>query len=216
MKKLLLLLPLISLLIVSCSKDDDEKLSTPTLTTPANNANLQANAFVFDFAWSNVANATEYVIQVSQNSNFATSSSTTVASNEVELTVNNAETGTYYWRVQAKAPGFANSDFSSAFVINFTKTGGPTSEITLLTPADNGTAGTRPTFTWTELPNASTTFYEIEVAQDFTFGSIFRTYQSVGTSYTVPGTAPEIPVGAYYWRVKKDGVISNYHLINIE
>jgi hypothetical protein len=214
MKKLLLLLPLISLLIVSCSKDDEEKLSTPTLTTPANNANLQANAFVFDFAWSNVANATEYVIQVSQNSDFATSSSTTVTSNEVELTVNNAETGTYYWRVQAKAPGFANSDFSSAFVINFTKTGGPNSEITLLTPADNGTASTRPTFTWTELEGP--TLYEIQVAQDFNFNSIFRTYQSVGTTYTVPGTAPEIPAGAYFWRVNKGGVTSNYHLINIE
>jgi hypothetical protein len=74
------------------------QLTSPTLTSPANNA--LSVPISTTFTWSTVSNALAYDIDISTNFNFTSkaSYSTLLTSQSVVL----AENTTYYWRVRAK------------------------------------------------------------------------------------------------------------------
>lgn len=110
------------LVLASCGKDDDgnnkNQLSSPTLLIPSNNA----STFDYDayFEWSEVLNATQYYLEISKNSSFSDILfNVTASSNKSILSFNDVQTGEYYWRVKALAPGFETSNFSEVFKFNF-------------------------------------------------------------------------------------------------
>ncbi len=126
MKKLFLLLTSF-MLITACSSDDDSgsnsnKLVTPSLLTPSNNTTIINNYSYF--YWSEVQNANQYLIQISNSSNF----SNILLDESVDLDFYNYNSGgtefnlsnlenqtTYYWRVRAYGPGYDPSDYSETF-----------------------------------------------------------------------------------------------------
>lgn len=235
MKKLWFL-PLMLLFFVACDKDDDTddltQLAAPNLQSPADNAVLQAPSFAFTFSWSESIGADEYELELAGNENFTNSSTLISSGTSIQITSNDIVEGeTYYWRVRALGEGFETSNFSSArtFVYNDNSGGGggpgDPDVPTLLTPEDNATVNTNsPTFVWNSVSGA--TEYNIQVAQDLTFGNILRSYNFLpDTVYTVPppsdgvpGNSPSIPLGTYFWRVYTDqgDTTTNFFTITIE
>lgn len=128
MKKIVLLL-FVSLAIISCDKDDDStnanKLAKPTLLTPSNNTTIEIDDFWYEFVWSNVENADQYLIQLSSSSDFSNIiNDSTVLVDEEEPYYNTRtyfetelfeDGATYYWRVRAFGTGYEASDYSSSF-----------------------------------------------------------------------------------------------------
>ena len=121
--KNIIVLFLAPLFLLSCSKDDDgaNKLTAPTLLTPSNNSTLDISNgnWWYDFKWSHVADADQYLIQVSDASNFANILITRTL--DVEEYMDNGcdlkladleDQKTYYWRVKAFGQGHAESDYS--------------------------------------------------------------------------------------------------------
>jgi hypothetical protein len=134
MKKLFLLLISI-VLITACSSDDDSnsnKLATPVLLTPSNNTTITVSQNGWnEFKWAEVANAKQYLVQISETSNFSTIlDEATALVNEDEphyntnmpflLYSSTQHQSTYYWRVRAFAPDYDPSDYSTtfSFVVN--------------------------------------------------------------------------------------------------
>ncbi len=125
MKKAFLLLISI-MIVVACSSDDDSnsnpnKLVTPVLLTPSNNSTVNSD-YYSEFTWSNVANADQYLIQISSASNFSnivldltidaedyTDYGCYMATGELE------NQAAYYWRVRAFGAGYDPSDYSESF-----------------------------------------------------------------------------------------------------
>lgn len=73
------------------------------------------------FEWSEVANATQYLIEVSDDANFNNIVvSLTSNINERFISLSDNNDGTYFWRVRATGPGFDPSNYSDVFSFNFT------------------------------------------------------------------------------------------------
>jgi hypothetical protein len=125
MKKILPIL-LAVFLIVSCGNDDENnnnsnKLSTPILLTPSNNATVQRMGdCCYTFEWSEVLNATQYLIEYSSSQDF---SNIFESSTSTELYdyhgFNDIIPRANYWRVRALAPGFEPSNYSDVFMFTF-------------------------------------------------------------------------------------------------
>lgn len=135
MKKLFLILTSF-MLFAACSSDDDSnsnKLGTPVLLTPSNNTTVSVSEFnpYREFVWAEVANAKQYLVQISETSNFSTIlDEATAVVDEDDPDYNNRiyfdlydstqHQSTYYWRVRAFAPDYDPSDYSAtfSFVVN--------------------------------------------------------------------------------------------------
>lgn len=134
MKKLFLLLTSF-MLIAACSSDDDSnsnKLATPVLLTPSNTTTITVSQNWWnEFKWAEVANAKQYLVQISETSNFSTilHEATRVVEEddpyynttmEFNIYDSTQHQSTYYWRVRAFAPDFDPSDYSTpfSFVVN--------------------------------------------------------------------------------------------------
>ncbi|MCF8247533.1 MAG: proprotein convertase P-domain-containing protein [Saprospiraceae bacterium] len=109
----------------------DQVTTGTTLSTPTDGA--EVTDFQPTLTWAAVANAAEYLVEVSElpdfNSLFA---SGTAATNSFQVPTPCASLGVYYWRVQAQNP-CSQSDFSQTFAFHlgtigcqtFTATGLP-------------------------------------------------------------------------------------------
>jgi hypothetical protein len=124
MKKTFLLLISI-MLITACSSDDDSnsnsnKLATPVLLTPSNNAIVEVDEFFNLFQWSEVENASQYLFQISAASDFSSIEiEETIQSNSFDVNMVDFENeSVYYWRVRAFGQGFEESDYSQVFSFN--------------------------------------------------------------------------------------------------
>ncbi|OGU27792.1 MAG: hypothetical protein A2X66_07410 [Ignavibacteria bacterium GWA2_54_16] len=168
--------------------------SAPSLSSPANNANLQPTTL--SLSWGSSAGATKYHLQVSITSAFSSlvvnDSSLSGTSKSVGPLVNNT---TYYWRVRAGNSG-GWSAFSASW--SFTTIGTLPSIPTLVSPS-NGASGVSmsPTLTWNSDSGAAS--YTLQVSTSATFATnIIDQTGLAGASFTASGLATNT---VYYWRV---------------
>lgn len=206
--KNLFILGLLLFSISSCDKEEDQQdngnqLTTPTLISPANNANVSASGTVVFFDWSDVANATEYQFELSTTANFSNiiESSADVSSENVFGESNLTNNTTYYWRVRALAPGFDNSDFSQVF--SFTFNGGSSANFSLVAPANNSTnVALNQVFSCDAYPNAVT----------YNFVLNPNNGPTTGTSSATNSTSLSLTAGTLYtWYVVVTDVNNNQY-----
>ncbi len=118
------------MLITSCSSDNsspidvDGKLATPSLLSPSNNSTVEVYLDLTDglpeetyFQWSEVSNASLYIIQISKTSSFENIEFESISSfNHFYIRLDEFEQESiYYWRVKAIGQSFEDSDFSQVF-----------------------------------------------------------------------------------------------------
>jgi hypothetical protein len=170
-------------------------LAAPTLTSPTDGFTVTTGTPTFE--WGAVTDATDYQIQVANDSGFTdiVFTDTDVSTSHTSSTAL-TDGNTYYWRVAARntygTPG--------AWSVTRTLTVGILVAPTLTLPDNGSTDGTggTPTFTWGAVTGA--TDYQIQVASDSGFASIVYTDTTATTSCT-PGTALTGGSITYYWRV---------------
>jgi len=148
--------------------------AAPALTTPANNAAANTNPTL---VWENLQNnATNYTIEVSKDSNFA-SGVTTLTSATNQVPVFGLDFGSnYFWRVKANNL-CGSSDYSATFM--FTT---PCSNATAITITDVTYQSI--TATWTN-PNAAGSFEVLILPSGQTPSGPYTTVTD--TSYTFTG-----------------------------
>ncbi len=166
--------------------------TAPTLTAPADGAHVGANPTL---AWTSVAGAAKYRVQISPGPAFSTliynvDTYNTKATPPVDL-----PTGLLYWRAAGLDASNNAGPFGSATFIKDI-IAGPT----LQSPNDLATfafPGQAETFSWSPVSGAKSYTLFIDDANDF-IGA--RTYTTSGTSYTL--TEPDTIDQTFYWRVQ--------------
>ncbi|MBM3119538.1 MAG: hypothetical protein FJ006_08340 [Chloroflexi bacterium] len=171
-------------------------LSTPTLSSPANNAAGAATAP--NLQWNASPGATSYQVQVSTASDFNTTIFNQSNVTTTQVTVSpalNANT-IYYWRVKASSSS-SNSDWSATWSLT---TGATISAPTLSSPANNTIkAATAPDLQWNASSGATSYQVQVSTASDFNT-TIFNQSNITTTQVTV---SPALNANTiYYWRVK--------------
>jgi RHS repeat-associated protein len=149
------------------------------------------------FSWGAVTGATQYQLQVDNNSDFSSPELDQSPATASYTPTVSLQQGTFYWHVRAKDAAGNWSDYSPArtFKINLQDT-----------PADALTSTSRrPTFGWftaTSITTASS--YQLQIARDPNFASLVYsgtgTYNSTTTKWSYTPTA-DLSDGTYYWRV---------------
>ncbi|MEA2042670.1 MAG: T9SS type A sorting domain-containing protein, partial [Bacteroidota bacterium] len=158
---------------------------------PENEAIYQSVEITFD--WEDAANATEYIIEYADNSEFSSSIQNTSAVSEYPVSGLTLDQ-TYYWRVYA-SDGTNISEWSEVW--SFT-TGTEPLNIPVLISPENGAVEqlTELTLEWNTVTNA--TNYEYQYSTDNTFS----TYENGTTSNTETDISGLEYETEYFWRVQ--------------
>lgn len=172
--------------LVSIVSNDDFQSNTVQLISPSNN--LITNVAAQNLSWQSVIGATQYQLQVYDNSN------TLVLDQSISNTTYNYTflEGTYQWRVRA-TNGTENTLYSSrSALIDLTVPNIPT----LTSPVNTGTSDTSVTFEWTRTPISGST--ERDTLYIYTNSLLTTLYSQnqVVSPYTVT-----LPAGTYYWKI---------------
>ncbi|MEA3450296.1 MAG: T9SS type A sorting domain-containing protein, partial [Bacteroidota bacterium] len=163
---------------------------TPTLINPENEAIYQSTDITFD--WEDAANATEYIIEYADNSEFNSSTQNTSAVSEYPVAGLTLDQ-TYYWRVYA-TDGTNISEWSEVW--SFTTGIEPLSIPILISPVNGAVEQlTELTLDWNTVTNA--TSYEYQYSTDNTFS----TYENGTTSNTETDISGLEYETVYFWRV---------------
>ena len=175
--------------------------SAPALTVPADGDLTTDTTPTFD--WDEPSGASQYDLQVDNNSNFG--------SPEINLTNLNVSThtpgtaladGTYSWRVRSRdAAGNLSAAFSATRTVVIDTS--PPAAPTLVSPADAAsTNDATPAFDWGDAADAAS--YELLVDNDADFSSPTIDQTGIATSAFTPGSA--LADGTYSWKVRaRDG-----------
>jgi len=169
-------------------------VTAPLLSSPSNSAADQAISLTL--SWGAVTGASSYVLQVSTDSNFAT---TTVYQAGITLPSQSvsglANYTTYYWTVNA-ANAVGNGPWSPKWHFR-TIAVSPTAPV-LISPG-NGAIGEvlNPTLSWNAQAGAISYALQVSTASDFSTTIMNQTGIST-TSYNVTGLSIST---TYYWRV---------------
>lgn len=169
--------------------------AVPSLVSPANGT----NGFALTggvLAWSNVAGATRYEVQVSTSSGFESFvKDTLLSATSLSLPTLNAS-ALYYWRVNAQNGG-GSSAYSS--VRNFTPATTP-AKPTLNAPANNATGVDVFTdLTWFSVTAAAT--YQVQLSTDSNFVTSFLNDSTISGSTLARNAGQLANSTRYYWRV---------------
>ncbi len=176
---------------------DRVRLAAPTLSLPANYANIAV--LTPSFSWLAVPGATQYQLQVDDDADFSSPLFTRTPKVATYVTLATDPSlqfnKTYYWRVSAGNAANVFGNWSS--VRSFTTT--------ILKTPTNGAFSTSatPMFTWSAVTGA--TGYDFEVTSDPTF---LTTPNDSSTGLALSHTIPTLPVnhslapGLYYWHVR--------------
>ncbi len=154
--------------------------------------------------WQRVKGATDYQIQVDDDSSFRSPEYSATTKNSTAVPLKNLKPGTAHWRVRAMA-GRDASDWADGTSFTVAAVTTPTNTL----PADGAQLpqpASPPTLRWTATPGAVS--YRVEVARDPNFAGA-KSYTTKNTSLVVPDALGEI---TWYWRVtadKGDGLLSN-------
>ena len=149
------------------------------------------------FSWNSVPDATKYILEISSNLKFQ--NPTVIETTETNFISKPAQAGLSFFRMQAVAPDFFNSEYSDVKIV---KTKIPPIIVDRLriedaynarSPADEGTSKQFPV-TWNSIPTAKS--YVIEVSQNFEFTN------PVSNSVSEPAGQLEVPqTGSYFYRI---------------
>lgn len=169
----------------------------PYLLSPPNQTGVLNLTPVLD--WSDVANATKYRIQVSQDINF---NSTLIDNNTVTSSQFTIPTGilnifnNYYWRVSV-FNGTNWTDFTLTYSF-MTVQGIPL----LIYPANNAT-GLTLTFTldWNDVPSAENYSLQLSTSPDFQTPLLLDVSGVTSSEYQIPQNVL-VNRTTYYWRVR--------------
>jgi hypothetical protein len=169
--------------------------SIPILVFPQNGSSDHGKDL--NFVWNSAILGHKYDLQVSTQSDFASTlinevgiTDTSIAVNDLALNVD------YYWRVRTVTDWGRMSDWSAVWT--FKTVGIPPSP--LLSSPENGAIDQPSTLilSWNETAGAET--YQIQISTVSNFSSTFTDQNSLtDTSYQVDGLDPE---RTYYWRVR--------------
>lgn len=178
-----------------------QSLDPPQLQLPANHADGIAS--MTDLEWSEVENASSYLVQVSKFPTFSQMelneqvSSNSYSDFEVE------ESQKYYWRVRAQNSAI-NSDWSQTF--DFTgKNPELPGKVTLVSPEDNAEdVVTEPLFTWDAVDGAEG--YLIEWYSDEELKSYFYSNVSSTNEFDAKGNNTFFYYQSFYWRVRANNI----------
>jgi hypothetical protein len=169
----------------------------PQLDIPAHGATLTTDP---TFRWSRVQGAHDYRLIVSTNPSFSGSAYDTLITDYNIYTpyfaLKQYPNDTYYWKVEARAPGGAVMATSEAR--SFTKE----EPLPLAAPANGATRlPVDPTFQWSQIVGAHD--YRLIVSTDPGFGgSAYDTLTVDYNSYTPYFALKAYPNGTYYWKVE--------------
>ena len=167
---------------------------TPALLSPEPNAVL---AFLQPFQWTAVPGAKTYIVQIDTDPNFTspTEYETLNTSFIPKRTLSNDED--YYWRVRAVDNAGNSGPFSETRRFRLRWDFAPQ----LLTPTNNWTSVSAPTFRWTPVPGAYR--YQIQISESAGFAPPLKAdVYTFFTEYThAQWDELNIP-GTYYWRVR--------------
>lgn len=173
-------------------------LQPPTLLSPANQATDVE--LPVTLSWSNVSNASYYVLQVDKNNNFTSPEVNLNNLTTPQYTITNLSPNTtYYWRVAT----IVNSQQSSwSSVYSFTTKDIPLLAPALLQPVNNATGvSTQPQFTWLRVEGA--TKYHFQVAMSLSFDEFSLFYEKNDLTDTTLTTTPTFPYKTqFFWRVR--------------
>ena len=180
----------------------DDDLCPPLLISPSNGALTSDNTPTF--VWQVATGAAMYRIQVSDSATFG-NLVVDAAVNPVTYTpaAPLADNVTYYWRVQALDGGGQSSLWSEvwSFTVDMARLRAPL----LSLPKDrSNTPDQTPTFSWGSVSGA--TAYQVQVAADSTLTTPIIDVPIATATYT----APELPYGVYYWRVRARDAAGNW------
>jgi hypothetical protein len=177
-------------------------LLPPTLISPNDAEQLINNRPTFD--WADVPGATDYRIQISNNSVFSSTVTNTVVTPSTYTPTSDLPVVgvTLWWRVQSNG---ANGP-SAWSVVRTLTTANPPSVPTLASPANNAqVSGPSPLFNW----NNSTVpggvvfdHYQIQVATDSGFTALVHDNNVAGIANSQDNTAVLASGTTYYWRVR--------------
>lgn len=155
------------------------------------------NTLKVKFTWKPVPDAKKYLLEISSSSDFQKSTVVETTSTSFELKPDKA--GLSYFRMQATAPEFLNSDYSD---IKIVKTKFPEIIVDRLriedsynarSPADVGTSK-KFSVTWNSIPTAKSYFIEVSSYPDFS--------DSLKSSEAKPEAQLMVPqTGNYYYRI---------------
>lgn len=169
----------------------------PVLSSPANGSTGVSLTPVL--SWNASPGATQYRVQVSNNSNFT---STVVDVNGLANTGYVIQSGVlsngvqYFWRVNASNSG-GTSDWSTVW--NFTTIVAPPPAPTLISPLNGATNVTvTPTLDWSDVSGA--TGYKVQVALNSSFTALVFD-ESVTASQVSISSGTLSGQTLYYWRV---------------
>jgi hypothetical protein len=166
----------------------------PTLTSPADEAQLENPDSPPLLTWTPVPGAVSYTVEIDTEDQFIGAQTYTTKANALVVSDNQAPDIRYYWRVQATLANGVSTDRSSARSYSVMPIG---------TPAIAGPAYdedvTDVVLDWEPVPGAK--HYELQVDDDVNFGSPDAGVPSkiYGTRYSPPTTFTN---GQYYWRVR--------------
>lgn len=172
--------------LVSIVSNDDFQSNTVQLISPSNN--LITNIASQSLTWQSVIGATQYQLQVYDNSNTLVLDQTTP-----NTTYNYTfPEGTYQWKVRANNGSETTLYSSRSALIDLTAPNTPT----LISPINAGSSTTSVTFEWNRTPILGST--ERDIVYIYTNSSQTNLYSQsqVSSPYTVT-----LPAGTYYWKV---------------
>jgi hypothetical protein len=180
----------------------DVLTGSPTLTTPANNAQITTTTYA-DLSFTAMTGATAYSTVVNTAADFTGTAATVTYPvypyTTAAATVQAATTPgvTYYWMVRATAP--VNSRYSAVwkFITALATTGGTNPTIVL--PAQGAlNVDPSPNFAWPAVAGA--TNYEFVIGEDPTFAIIDYSANSATNAFV--SREPLLYGHTYYWRVR--------------
>ncbi|MBI4725789.1 hypothetical protein HY768_00950 [candidate division TA06 bacterium] len=177
-------------------------LEAPILSSPANGSFTNDNTPSFD--WSDVTGATQYQIQIDNDTTFASPVKDTVVSVSNYTLGTSLSDGVYYWRVRAGDAANNWSDYTTrwSFTVDVAAPGIPI----LSSPADNSiTNDNTPSFDWSDVTGA--TKYQIQIDDDSLFGSPAK---DTVVSISKDTLGSPLADGVYYWRVRAGDAANNW------
>jgi hypothetical protein len=168
---------------------DDIPYKIVRLIEPANGSQTVR---VPSFKWTDIPEATEYLIEISATESF--DSVFTAASNTAlyELNALLEKNTKYFWRVKAKYESTASPWSAVSF---FTTGSEDWLKVQLLQPLNLAMTGIKPSFGWTDVNQDN---YMLEVSRE-------ENFRTIDHQVVVSGTSAEmllLPGIRYFWRVK--------------
>jgi hypothetical protein len=182
-----------------------QAVDAPLLSAPADGITVRSTSFggalavpplaIPTFEWQAVAGATSYVLEISQDINFITKQTfTTPLTSYTPTSAGSFSDGLWYWRVKVNLVGAPYS-----LVWSFWREWASADNYPVLTSPSDGATVTffdPPTFSWEPVVGAAK--YRLEIASNFDFTTIVKTYEVLPTTHQ-PLT--KLTNGGYFWRV---------------